>query len=244
MQKRQPVTLAAAIERARRLIAAKRPVALVSSWGSNEELAAFEAAFGARFDCYVKDDWVPAAGRGGRGRSPDRRRQESEHAACRRSSRAEATRSHRCDADLVLVWGEGFDFAQLAARAKVILLDAYAQPENGHADVFIPISIQTERTRPLHELRGRGQRVRAVLRQAGPWPTPRRCSPRWRRVGASPCMIQDLVVAVVFIAYAIGDAGHVRHGADVGRAQAGGDHVRSHRCEPGVRAHSRSLRSS
>ena len=29
--------------------------------------------------------------------------------------------------------------------AKIIFLNAYLQPENGHADVFIPISIQTER---------------------------------------------------------------------------------------------------
>ena len=31
------------------------------------------------------------------------------------------------------------------AGAKTIFLNAYLQPENGHADVFIPISIQTER---------------------------------------------------------------------------------------------------
>ena len=47
--------------------------------------------------------------------------------------------------DLVLVWGEGFDFARLPAGAKTILLGSYLAPENGHADVFIPISIQTER---------------------------------------------------------------------------------------------------
>ena len=45
----------------------------------------------------------------------------------------------------MLVWGEGFDFARLPAQARTIVLDAYAQPANEHADVFIPISIQTER---------------------------------------------------------------------------------------------------
>jgi NADH-quinone oxidoreductase subunit G len=49
------------------------------------------------------------------------------------------------DADLVLVWGEGFDFARLPVGARTIFLNSYLQPENGHADVFIPISIQTER---------------------------------------------------------------------------------------------------
>ena len=29
--------------------------------------------------------------------------------------------------------------------ARIIFLNAWLQPENGHADVFLPISIQTER---------------------------------------------------------------------------------------------------
>jgi len=47
--------------------------------------------------------------------------------------------------DLVLVWGEGCDFARIPPTAKIIFLNSYLQPENGHADVFIPVSIQTER---------------------------------------------------------------------------------------------------
>jgi NADH-quinone oxidoreductase subunit G len=47
--------------------------------------------------------------------------------------------------DLVLVWGEGFDFERVPRGAVIIVLNAYVQPENGHADVFIPVSIQTER---------------------------------------------------------------------------------------------------
>jgi NADH-quinone oxidoreductase subunit G len=49
------------------------------------------------------------------------------------------------DTDLVLAWGEGTDFGALPPAAKTILLGAYLAPENGHADVFVPISIQTER---------------------------------------------------------------------------------------------------
>jgi NADH-quinone oxidoreductase subunit G len=48
--------------------------------------------------------------------------------------------------DLVLVWGEGFSFTQLPRGASVIFLNSYLQPENGHADVFLPISVQTERS--------------------------------------------------------------------------------------------------
>jgi len=36
-------------------------------------------------------------------------------------------------------------FARLPPKARVIFLNSYLQPENGHADVFIPISVATER---------------------------------------------------------------------------------------------------
>ena len=45
----------------------------------------------------------------------------------------------------MLVWGEGFDFARLPSRARIIFLNSYLQPENGPADVFLPVSTQTER---------------------------------------------------------------------------------------------------
>ena len=48
---------------ARDLIAsARRPLALVSSWGSNEEFAAFAAAFGSRVRAFVKPDRAPKPG--------------------------------------------------------------------------------------------------------------------------------------------------------------------------------------
>src|SRR5205823_11105316 len=63
MQKGKPVDLPSAIEAARRLIEdAKRPVALVSSWGSNEELDALKQALGDRFVAFVKRDWMPQPG--------------------------------------------------------------------------------------------------------------------------------------------------------------------------------------
>jgi NADH-quinone oxidoreductase subunit G len=57
---------------------------------------------------------------------------------------AEAPR-YAADTDLVLVWGEGTDFGALPRGARTIFLNAWLQPENGHADVFFPISAQTER---------------------------------------------------------------------------------------------------
>jgi NADH-quinone oxidoreductase subunit G len=34
----------------------------------------------------------------------------------------------------------------LPACARIIYLNSWLQPENGHADVFIPISVMTERS--------------------------------------------------------------------------------------------------
>jgi NADH-quinone oxidoreductase subunit G len=148
MKKGVAVELPAAIDAARRLIdGASHPVALVSSWGSDEELAAFKEALGARFAAFVKQDWAPQPGE----RLDDDlliRADKNPNTAAARAlfpQQDDGTRAFAEDTDLVLVWGEGFDFARLPARAKIIFLNAYLQPENGHADVFIPISIQTER---------------------------------------------------------------------------------------------------
>ncbi len=145
MLKGRPVELAAAIAQARELIAhARQPVALVSSWGSNEELAAFRELLGARFTSFVKSDWMPIAGEVIQDdvlikadKNPNRR------AAQALFGNAPVTFAE--GTDLVLVWGEGFDFANLPRAAHVIFLNSYLQPENGHADVFLPLSVQTER---------------------------------------------------------------------------------------------------
>jgi NADH-quinone oxidoreductase subunit G len=148
MQKGKPVDLPSAIEAARRLIeVAKRPVALVSSWGSNEELAAFKQALGGRFTAFVKQDWEPQPGE----RLDDDlliRADKNPNTAAARAlfpQQDDGAGTFAEDTDLVLVWGEGFDFSRLPVAANTVLLNAYLQPENGHADVFIPISIQTER---------------------------------------------------------------------------------------------------
>jgi len=150
MLKGRPVELQAAIDSARALIAgARRPVALVSSWASNEELATFQQALGPRFACYVKTDWTPVPGEPVEDdlliradKNPNRM------AACALfpALPADARSAFPPDTDLVLVWGEGFSFAQLPPGARIIYLNSYLQPENGHADVFLPISVQTERS--------------------------------------------------------------------------------------------------
>jgi NADH-quinone oxidoreductase subunit G len=140
-----PVDLPAAIAAARRLIAAaKRPVALLSSWGSNEELAAFKDTLAGRFTSFVKADCRPEPGEPIEDHlliRPDK----NPNTAGARKLFGDAVPAFREETDLVLVWGEGFDFDRLPRGATTIFLNAYLQPENARADVFLPVSIQTER---------------------------------------------------------------------------------------------------
>jgi NADH-quinone oxidoreductase subunit G len=145
MLKGRPVAQDVAMAAARRLIgAARRPVALVSNWGSNEELAAFKAALGSRFTAFVKRDFEPAPGE----TIEDDvliRADKNPNSAGAQALFGDAPIAFGPDTDLVLIWGEGFNFGHLPPNANVVYLNAWLQPENGHADVFVPLSIQTER---------------------------------------------------------------------------------------------------
>jgi NADH-quinone oxidoreductase subunit G len=145
MLKGQPASLSAAAAAAHKLLdAARKPVALISSWASNEQLDAFKAALGARFTCFVKNDQSPR---------PDEIVEDTVLIKPDKNPNGKRARELfggapvvvPADADLVLVWGEGCDFASLPRGAKIIFLNSWLAPENGHADVFIPISVQTER---------------------------------------------------------------------------------------------------
>ncbi len=147
LAKGRPVDLSVAIEAAGKLIReARHAVALVSSWGSNEELAAF-SVHGGRFECLVKTDRSPEPGECVEDdlliRADKNPNTAGAHALFPVSD--DGTRALPEGTDLVLVWGEGFDFTRLPAGARVIFINAYAAPENALVDVFIPISIQTER---------------------------------------------------------------------------------------------------
>jgi NADH-quinone oxidoreductase subunit G len=140
------VPLAEALDAARRLIgAARHPVALVSNWGSNEELESFKRYLGEVFvHAHVKTDWQPEEGE----RLEDDlliRPDKNPNTAKARELFDAGEPSYHDGTDLVLVWGEGCDFARIPPQAKIIFMNSYLQPENGHADVFLPVSIQTER---------------------------------------------------------------------------------------------------
>jgi NADH-quinone oxidoreductase subunit G len=145
MLKGRPVNLAAALDEARRIISSARHcVALVSNWGSNEELEAFKQYLGEVFHSFVKEDWRAEPGE----RIEDDlliRADKNANTAKARELFGTAEPHFPEGTEVVLVWGEGFDFARLPPRARIIFLNSYLQPENGHADVFFPVSIQTER---------------------------------------------------------------------------------------------------
>ena len=145
MLKGRPVNLAAALDEARRIISSARHcVALVSNWGSNEELEAFKQYLGEVFHSFVKEDWRAEPGE----RIEDDlliRADKNANTARARELFGTAEPHFPEGTEVVLVWGEGFDFGKLPPRAKIIYLNSYLQPENGHADVFFPVSIQTER---------------------------------------------------------------------------------------------------
>ena len=145
MLKGIPVPLVDAVDAARALIgAAHRPAALLSNWGSNEELAAFKQYLGAVFAAFVKRDCEPEPGE----RVEDDlliRPDKNPNTAGARALFGEPVAMLPEGTDLVLVWGEGCDFANLPRGAPIIFLNAYLRPENGYADVFMPLSVQTER---------------------------------------------------------------------------------------------------
>jgi NADH-quinone oxidoreductase subunit G len=145
MIKGREVALQAALDAARALIAkARHRVALVSSWASDEELQAFEAALGSRFTCFVKTDHQPAEGEVVEDDLLIRAdKNPNGHGA--RALFGSAPVAFAPGTDLVLVWGEGADFAALPRGVPVILLNAFLAPENGHAEVFFPVSVMTER---------------------------------------------------------------------------------------------------
>ena len=150
MERGTVVDRARATEAAAQLIAsARQPIALVSSWGSNEELAAFHATFGDRMRAFVKADHVPLAGEVIEDHlliKPDKNPNRKAALALFPALPDDVGAALPSDVDLVLVWGEGFDSAHVPAGAKVIRLDAWEHPDNVRADVFIPISSQTERS--------------------------------------------------------------------------------------------------
>jgi hypothetical protein len=202
MLKGRPASLEDVLAAARRLIAqARKPVALISSWGSNEELAVFKSTLGSAFTCLVKEDMRPVEGE----RIEDDlliRADKNPNTARARELFGEAAASLPADADLVLVWGEGFDFNDAPhAGAAVIFLNAFLQPENGFADVFLPVSLQTERAGSYTNCNGGVSTFQPCFEKPPGVVDAASVFAAMARGGG--VMIQDLLVYGVYIAYAV-----------------------------------------
>lgn len=143
--KGREVALDEALAAARKLIEGSlRPVALVSSWGSNEELGSFGRTLAGRFTCFVKADHVAQPGEVVQDDLLIRA-DKNPNGRTARALFGDSPVVFPDNTDLVLVWGEGCNFATLPRGAKVVFMNAFLAPENGHADVFLPLSVQTER---------------------------------------------------------------------------------------------------
>ncbi len=184
-----------------------RPVALVSSWGSNEELAAFTRRWRTRFRCHRQAGWLAEPGERIEDDILIRADKNPNTRAARGAVRRGAGRldeAHRPRAGL----GRRLRLRAPARRAKTMLLYAFVAPENGHADVFFPVSVQTERAGHYTNFEGKVSAFSPCFpRPPERRSTPRRCSrasARRRPPARSGRMIQDLVVYAVFIGYAIG----------------------------------------
>jgi NADH-quinone oxidoreductase subunit G len=153
MLKGREVPHGEALAAARQLIAnARQVVALVSSWASNEELVAFAAfaeSVGPRLVGHVKSDCKPAPGEVLQDElliRPNKNPNSAGATTLFPLLGDDPAGAFPAGTDLVLVWGEGFNFSHLPPRAAIVHLNSWLQPENGHADVFLPISPMTERS--------------------------------------------------------------------------------------------------
>lgn len=166
--------LDAAIASARDLIGrARRPLALVSTWGSNEELAAFRDFLGDRFTVLLKQDHLPQQGEVVADDLLIRADKNPNSAGARAAFPTAAwwTSESNADAlhmeyDLVLVWGEGFDVVSLSTGVNTIVMDAYDTPAAKRASVFIPITNQTERSGHYTNFAGRVGTFEACVEKA------------------------------------------------------------------------------
>ena len=152
-------TPAAALARARQLLAQARNAAmLVSAQGSNEELDALNAALGARVKAYAWQEGLPAAGEVLQDRLLIRADKNPNSAGVKArftDAAFDATAGH----DLLIVWGECDDLAALVGGAatppKIIHITSFGQSDQSIAEVLIPVSTHFERSGSFTNFEGK-----------------------------------------------------------------------------------------
>ena len=138
-----------------------RPAALVSSQASSEELAAFQAALGARVKVYTRADCAPAPGEVVEDAFLIRAdKNPNGHDVNARFGSVPLTAADAGAHDLFVVWGEWTDYASLGG-AKVIHLTAYPPPRAPH--ILVPLSTWMERDGTFVNFEGKRNRFEKVL---------------------------------------------------------------------------------
>jgi len=185
-----------------------------------------------RFATFVKATTSRSPARCSRTRSSSAR-QESQHRGAR-ALFGDAAPAIPKDADLVLVWGEGLDFGLIRRGEDRVPERVAAAGERPRRRVHPDLGPDRAR-RPLHELRRRHGAFSKCFAKPVVSRTRRRSSSarrnvrRWR-------MIADLVIALVFIGYAISVL-MVSAPSSPGGAQAGRGDVGPHRRQPRLHPH-------
>ena len=157
-------TIDEALDAARRLVAqAERPAALVSSQGSSEELAAFQAALGGRLKVYTREDCAPAPGEVVEDDLLIKAdKNPNGHAVRSRFGSVPLTAPDARAHDVFVVWGEWAGYAMLG-NAKVIHLTAYPPPSDARPDVLVPLSTWLERAGTFVNFEGKRNRFEPVF---------------------------------------------------------------------------------
>jgi NADH-quinone oxidoreductase subunit G len=157
-------TLDEALAAARRLVSqAQRPAALVSSQGSSEELAAFQAALDGKMKVYTRADCAPAPGEVVEDAFLIKAdKNPNGHDVHARFGSVPLSAADAGAHDLFLVWGEWADWAGLGA-AKVIQLTAYPPPDGARPDVLVPLSTWMEREGTFVNFEGKRNRFEKVF---------------------------------------------------------------------------------
>ena len=142
---------------------ARSPAALASAFASNEELDAFKATLGERFQVYAREDSVPQPGEVVEDDFLIKAdKNPNSYGVRERFGWQALTAADAQSHDLFLVWGDWDDFDGFG-DARVIHLASFARQRERHADVHIPISTTFERSGTFCNFEGTHNRFEKVL---------------------------------------------------------------------------------
>ena len=143
------------------LFESENQAAIVSAWGSNEELEAFKATLGSWIKVYTRQDRRPEEGEVVEDQFLIRSDKNPNSYAVQALFGVQPF-DPAAGHDVVLVWGDQVDYAAFGS-AKVIHLATLAPEGERKADVLIPISTMFERSGHYTNCEGKVNRFEQVF---------------------------------------------------------------------------------